>query len=166
MSSQGPRQIPEFFSLPPDSPIFTPQRDDYSCSVGTLVTVCNIYNQVASYDELRQVLVPNPQTGVDNVLLLTEIKTHLPVTASGESVYKGGVAIANIMQEGEGHYVVFLCQEKDKIAYYDPLHHRIVVDFKDNIEWVSEDRRHKNWSVDFAVIPGNSIKKWTEMAKC
>lgn len=165
MSKQPPEQVPEFFPLAADNPVFVRQRDEYSCSVGALASVSNIYNRAAEYDALRQSLAPHPDIGVETERMLAEIEKRLPVTAAGENVYKGGVAIAVIMQEGEGHYIVLLRQEKDRIAYYDPYHHRIVVDSKNNIEWISGDKRHKNWSVDFAELPDNSIRKWTQMAK-
>ena len=144
---------------------FQRQEDDYSCGPASMTTVANIYGVEATYDAIRIALDPDPMIGttVEKMAALSEFL--MPMTGAGERTYTGGVAIANMVQGGEGHYVVFLCKQGDDVIYYDPYEHELVIDDINNIEWHSGDGVLRNWTVNFAPLEDNSFARWMDMAK-
>jgi hypothetical protein len=146
--------------------LFIRQPDDYSCGAACLATVARIYDlQDKDYPFFRELLAPCPDTGVDNPVMENFAKEMLPYAASGEGVYDGGIAIANILhaESREGHYVVFLAEKEGKIAYYDPYDHEIFIEEKEKIEWVSGCGQHKNWAINFEPLEGNSFDVWESL---
>lgn len=140
--------------------VFVRQQDDYSCGAACLATVARIYDVTgADYDRLRNELLPDPSVGTSNADMETVSRRYLPVTSAGERSYTGGIAIANILED-EGHYVVFLCRERDQVIYYDPYDHALVQDDIKNIRWVSEAEKSQEWAINFPPLAGNSIRKW------
>jgi hypothetical protein len=140
---------------------FVWQRDEYSCGPACLATIGKLYGaEAASYDTLRAILEPNQTVGSCNFKMAAVSRDFFPVAGDGENTYHGGVAVANIMQEGEGHYVVFLCREGEKVIYYDPYHHELVIDRLDDLEWISESKHLTRWSVNYAPHELRSIAAW------
>lgn len=145
--------------------IFLRQRDEFSCGPACLASAAAIYGATsADYDKFRAALNPNPVTGSDNFDMAAQAEKHLPFVSSGEDCYAGGIAVANIIQE-EGHYVLFLCREGDRVIYYDPYHHEFVEDDIHAIEWISESGHLKNWCINLAPVENNSIERWRHMAQ-
>lgn len=143
---------------------FVRQPDGYTCGPACLASVARLYGiSDTGFDALRQALSPNPQTGSDNMDMAAVAASCLPFVSAGEDNYTGGVAVANIMQ-GEGHYVVFLCREDDRILYYDPEFHEFAIKKIDDIDWVSESGHLKKWAINFAPLPDNSFDHWRQLA--
>lgn len=133
---------------------FVWQKDDYSCGPACLTTIGNLYGIAqTNYTMLREILEPNTEVGSCNFKMAEVSRDFFPVESDGEDTYHGGVALANIMQEEEGHYVIFLTQENDKVIYYDPYHHELVIDRLADLEWVSESKHLTRWSVNYAPPP-------------
>jgi len=144
--------------------LFLRQRDEYSCGPACLASAAALYQITASnYDNFRTALSPNPVTGSDNFDMATQAEKHLPFVSSGEDIYQGGIAIANIIQD-EGHYVLFLCREDGRVIYYDPYHHVLIEDDITAIEWISESGHLKKWCINLAKIENNSLQRWRDMA--
>lgn len=140
---------------------FVWQRDDYSCGPACLATVGNLYAVAnTGYDRLRVILEPNTAVGSCNFKMAAISRDFFAVASDGENTYHGGIAVANIMQEEEGHYVVFLCREGDKIIYYDPYYHELVIDILDGLEWISESKHLTRWSVNYAPHNNTTITAW------
>lgn len=141
------------------------QRDEYSCGPACLASAAALYS-IASvdYGKFRDILSPNPQTGSDNFDMAAAAEAHLPFVSAGEDCYAGGIAIANIIQE-EGHYVLFLCGEAGRVAYYDPYHHELCEESLADIEWISESGHLKRWCINLAPLEGNSISRWRQLAQ-
>ena len=140
---------------------FVRQRDDYSCGPACLTTVGNLYKVAgATYDKLRMILEPNTAVGSCNFKMTDVSRDFFPVASAGEDTYHGGVAVANIMQEEEGHYVVFLCQDGDRILYYDPYYHELVIDRLDGLAWISESKHLTRWSINYAPHENRNIAAW------
>jgi len=145
--------------------LLTRQRDEFSCGPACMTSAATLYGVTnMDYDKFRAALSPNPQTGSDNFDMATLAEKTLPFVSSGEDCYAGGIAIANIMQE-EGHYVVFLCREGERVIYYDPYHHELVENDIDAVEWVSESGHLTKWCINLAPLEGNSIDKWRRLAQ-
>jgi hypothetical protein len=144
---------------------FVRQLDDYSCGPACLATLSNIYESGLSYEECRDYANPDPAVGTDHNLMAFICDQYMPFDSAGEGSYHGGVAIALVTQENEGHYVVFLAQEKDKVVYYDPYHHELVVDSLKDVEWYSLSVGSAAWSANMARLEDNSIQRWLDMAK-
>ena len=144
--------------------LFVFQHDEFSCGPACLASAAALYGVSSpDYEKLRRLLNPNPQTGSDNFDMARVAEAHLPFVSSGEDCYAGGVAIANIVQE-EGHYVLFLCREGDRVLFYDPYHHELVEDDIGAIEWVSESGHLTKWCINLAPVENNSMAKWYGMA--
>ena len=144
---------------------FVRQQDDYSCGPASLTTVANIYGAEIPYDKMRAIVKPDPKVGTAQEKIAEVAGKFLPFDASGESTYKGGVAVGNIVQEGEGHYVVFLAREGDTVIYYEPYYHELVIDDIKNLEWHSGDGKLKQWAADFAPVENDSIENWLKYAE-
>jgi hypothetical protein len=143
---------------------FVPQLDDYSCGPACLATIARIYGCEGSYEDWRAEACPDPLIGTPEEVMQDLSELFLPCMETGEGIYVQGVAIACIMQGGEGHYVVMLAREDDKVVYYDPYEHELVLDRIGNIDWQTETRALHNWSINFAPIQDNSIQLWLDMA--
>lgn len=144
---------------------FVRQQDDYSCGPACMATLSNIYGTGLTYEECREYANPDPETGTDHNLLAFICDQYMPFDSAGTHAYRGNVGIALVTQEGEGHYVVTLAQEGDRIAYYDPYHHEIVVDNVKDIEWFSASAGVADWAINMAPVEGNSIQRWLDMAQ-
>jgi hypothetical protein len=161
------KPLPYQLDLPAETAdsFFVRQKDDYSCGPACLTSVARIFGTPdKTYDMFRNVLNPNTTVGSCNFKMAEVSAEHLPFLQSGEDVYHNGIAVANIMQEEEGHYVIFLCHDGDKIVYYDPYHHQLVVDKLQNLEWISESKHLTRWSINYAPIENNSIDYWLAFA--
>lgn len=143
---------------------FVWQKDDYSCGPACLTTIGNLYGvATATYDTLRAILEPNTAVGSCNFKMTAVSRDFFPVTGDGEDTYHGGVAVANIIQEKEGHYVVFLCREEDRVIYYDPYHHELVIDRLNDLEWISESKHLTRWSINYGPHKARSIQAWRKI---
>lgn len=141
------------------------QRDEFSCGPACMTSAAAVYDATSmDYGKYRDALSPNPKTGSDNFDMAALAEKTLPFVSSGEDCYQGGVAIANIIQE-EGHYVLFLCREGERVVYYDPYHHELIEDDIDALEWVSESGHLTKWCINLAPLDGNSIDKWRQLAQ-
>ncbi|MBI1215533.1 MAG: hypothetical protein GC185_06920 [Alphaproteobacteria bacterium] len=139
---------------------FARQRDDYSCGPASLATVAKIFGvKSASYDFCRAAAKPDPETGTPCEHMHALSKKFLPCVSEGRDTYEGGVAIANIVMD-EDHYVVFLCREDDKLMYYDPFFHELVIDKMENVDWASLTEDRLRWSINFAPLEDNGFDKW------
>lgn len=144
--------------------LFLRQRDEFSCGPACLASAAALYGAAhTDYDKLRAALGPNPVTGSDNFDMARVAEKNLPFVNSGEDCYAGGIAVANIIQE-EGHYVLFLKREGERVLYYDPYHHELVENDIDAIEWISESKHLTKWCINLAPIDGNTMQKWYGMA--
>ena len=151
---------------------FVPQRDDYSCGAACLATVARLYQMgTADYAAFRALLEPDPETGSCALKMAEISRGFLPVESIGEDSYTGGIAIANITED-EGHYVVFLCRKGDRVIYYDPYEHDVLVKDIDQINWMSDPSwtsktgyHLKRWSINFEPLPGNSFERWENLIK-
>lgn len=159
--SETPIRIP--LAGTPAEEIFTRQLDDYSCGPACLATVGNIYATGKDYTFYRNQAKPDPNDGTPEGRMTDLAKKLLPFEGSGLDTYKGGVAIAHIIQD-EGHYVVFLKQEGDRVLYYDPYEHELVIDKLSNVAWQSDHGDRDHWAMDFTPLPDNSIARWVDMA--
>lgn len=135
-----------------------------------MTTVSRIYGAAETYDKIRALLNPSPATGTPQDVMQSVGAMLAPLETSGPHSYTGGVAIANIMQEGEGHYVVFLAREGDNVLYYEPYYHELVIDRIDNIVWDSGtwepgSARASHWTANYAPINDNHFEKWLAMAE-
>lgn len=145
--------------------LFVRQQDDYSCGPASLATVAKLYEVGLDYDEIRKLVQPSPVDGTSQPKIAEVAAKILPFETAGEATYQGGIAVANIMQEGEGHYVVFLAKEGDKVVYYEPYWHELVVEDITKIEWHSGDNRVQKWSANFAPLKDMSIDDWLKYAE-
>lgn len=133
---------------------FTRQQDDISCGPACLASAAKIFGIThTGYDDFRALLAPDPVVGSANEDVAGLCQTTLPYTDAGENTYKGGVALANIMFEGEGHYVLLLAREGADVLYYEPFHHELIIDRIDNLDWISESGHLKKWSVNLTDLP-------------
>ena len=148
-----------------DENVFIYQRDDYSCGPACLATVSLILGKETDYEFFRQLLIPNPESGTRNSQLAAAAAAHLGAVAQGENIYRGGLAIANIIHEPseDGHYVVFLDKQDDEIAYYDPYDHEIHIRKQDDIRWVSESGHLEKWSVNFPPLENADFALWKSL---
>lgn len=131
-----------------------PQTDEYSCAVACVATVAAILSRTIAEEDIRRTLAPSPETGVGHADLVPYAQKHLGATDFGAGVYKDGPAIANILQDGHGHYVVFLDRRGDEILYYDPEHNALCVKKERDIDWRAEQERVAKWSINFEKPPG------------
>lgn len=165
MSEKTPKRFPLAGTV--GESLFTFQRDDYSCGPASMTTVCNIMGVDVDYDTLRGLLAPDPDTGTAPEKMTALASRILPLGPAGDRAYEGGVAIANIMLEGEGHYVVFLAQERGDVLYYDPFYHELVLQDISAIEWSKGepgDAPRDQWSAGFTADPV-SISDWLKLAE-
>lgn len=133
---------------------FIRQQDDISCGPACLASAAKIFGVTQTgYADFRALLNPDPVVGSRNEDVAGVCQTTLPYTNAGEDTYRGGLALANIMFEGEGHYVLFLAREGADVLYYEPFHHVLIIDRIDNLDWVSESGHLKKWSVNLAALP-------------
>lgn len=135
-----------------------------------MTTVSRIYGAGETYDKIRALLNPSPATGTPQDVMQQVGSMFAPLETTGAHSYTGGVAIANIMQEGEGHYVVFLAREGDKVLYYEPYYHELVIDQIESIVWDSgawepDSARASHWTANYAPINDNNFEKWLAMAE-
>ena len=154
--------------------IFTRQRDEISCGPACLATVAKLYaalglslhdeKRLKTYMDFRAAANPSEEVGTPEETVRALCERHLPYESAGARTYHGGVAIADIVQEGEGHYVVFLCKKDDVILYYDPYENELVADKMAHIDWRSGFESAEQWSVNFKVFPDNSFERWLDMA--
>ena len=149
---------------------FQRQLDDHSCGPACLTTVARIYGAGETYDKIRSLLNPSPATGTPQETMQQIGGTLAPLETAGAHSYTGGVAIANIIQEGEGHYVVFLAREGDHVLYYEPYYHELVIDHIDSIVWDSGtwepgSARASHWTANYAPVNDNNFEKWLAMAE-
>lgn len=148
---------------------FQRQLDDHSCGPACMTTIGRIYGATDSYETIRELLDPSPAAGTPQDRMAEVGGKLAPLETTGAHTYTDGVAIANIMQEGEGHYVVFLAREDDQILYYEPYHHELVIDHVDNIVWDSGtwepgSARASHWTANYAPLNDNSFEKWLRLA--
>ena len=135
---------------------FVRQQDDISCGPACLASAAKIFGVThTDYAGFRALLNPDPVIGSVNEDVAGLCRTALPYTDAGEDTYKGGVALANIMFEGEGHYVLFLKREGAEVLYYEPFHHALIIDRIDSLDWVSESGHLKKWSVNLSDLPAD-----------
>ncbi|MBU6474762.1 MAG: hypothetical protein KGL10_09450 [Alphaproteobacteria bacterium] len=150
--------------------IFTRQEDEISCGPACLATVAKLYaacdgaRPAMDYAAFRAAAAPRDDVGTPEKIMQALCEEHLPCESAGPSTYHGGVAIADITQEGEGHYVVFLCGKDGEILYYDPYHHELVIDRLEDVRWTSGFENSAQWSVNFKKFPDNSFDRWLGMA--
>ncbi len=173
MKPEYPLHIP--LAGTPAEAIFTRQEDGISCGPACLATVANIYHAIGlaagdekalrTYDDFRAAARPSEEVGTPEERIQDLCEKHLPYESAGASSYHGGVAIADIMQGGEGHYVVFLKQKDDLMLYYDPYEHELVIDKIAHVDWQSGFEKTKQWSVNFIEFSGNSFERWLDMAE-
>lgn len=168
MPSYAPKRIP--LTGTDGDAFFQRQLDDHSCGPACLTTVGRIYGADGTYAEIRAALNPDPDTGTPQERMATLGGVFAPLETTGAHTYTGGVAIANIMQEGEGHYVVFLAREGGEVLYYEPYHHELVIDHIDNIvwdcgTWDPGSDRASHWTANYAPLDDNSFEKWLAMAE-
>ncbi len=159
----------------PAEEIFMRQQDEISCGPACLATVANLYHAIGlatgsekalkTYDDFRAAARPSEEVGTPEETIIDLCEKHLPCESAGAASYHGGVAIADIMQGGEGHYVVFLKQKDDLILYYDPYEHELVIDKMANVDWQSGFEKTKQWSVNFTEFSNNSFERWLDMAE-
>lgn len=167
---KNPIEIHISLKKTPNGIPFVKQEDGHSCAAACLATIINIYGiKSADYLSVCEILQPSPETGVENSSLAKAAQSFIPAACAGEGLYEGGVAIANIMQGNEGHYVLFLCREKDQIMYFDPEENELVVKKQDDIRWEScwskgANGTLKQWSINFPPLPGNSFSYWENLA--
>lgn len=143
---------------------FVRQRDEYSCGPACLATVSHIYDIGFTYAQCRAEADPSPELGTGQSRMNAICERFFPVEGCGAGTYTGGVAIARIMQGGEGHYVVFLKAEGGDVLYYDPYEHELVLDRFDNIEWSAGDAAFPFWTIDFMPLRDNTIDGWLALA--
>lgn len=139
---------------------FIRQADDYSCGAACLATVANLYGVSRDYGFFRSFLSPDPQTGSCNLRMIAASEAHLPFRNAGEGSYEGGVAIANVIAHGEGHYVVFLARDGDEITYYDPWPHAVIAANVADIVWTSETGHLKRWTVNYAPLDQDAWRRF------
>ena len=168
MPSYAPKKIP--LTGTDGDAFFQRQLDDHSCGPACVTTVARIYGARDTYEEIRARLNPSPATGTPQDSMQRIGGSVAPLETTGAHTYTGGVAIANIMQEGEGHYVVFLAQEDSKVLYYEPYHHELVIDHIDNIvwdcgTWDPGSDRASHWTANYAPLDDNSFEKWLAIAE-
>ncbi len=163
MPNHDPKRIPLAGTVGND--FFVRQLDEYSCGPAALATVSKIYQLGLSYDELRFEADPDPLTGTSCEVMEAITANFFPAESAGENTYQGGVAVACIIQGGEGHYVVLLEKEGDKVLYYDPYEHELVIEKIANIDWHNGDHSNKNWTVNFTPLPKNSFDVWLAYAE-
>lgn len=163
MPNHDPKHIPLSGTVGND--FFVRQLDDYSCGPAALATVSKIYQLGLTYDDLHFEADPDPLVGTSEQVMTRITADFFPAETAGENTYQGGVAIACIIQGGEGHYVVLLEKENDKVIYYDPYEHELVIEKIDKIDWANGDRSSKNWAVNFTPLPKNSFDVWLALAE-
>lgn len=164
MTKNFPKKIP--LSGTQGDGYFVRQQDDYSCGPACLATVANIFGLTgASYDFCRAAARPDPAVGTPSAHMHALSRRFLPFESEGCGTYHGGVAIANIVQEKEDHYVVLLCREDDKILYYDPYYHELVIDKTQNLPWVSLTEDKPAWSINFSPLACNTFETWLAKAQ-
>ena len=149
----------------PAEAIFHRQLDEYSCGPACLTSIARLYGLAGDYDFYRAAAAPNSDVGTPapHMQALGEKLFAGTYQKTGLDTYDGGIAIANIIQE-EDHYVVFLKKEGERVIYYDPYEHELVIDKLDNVAWKSEKGSHDRWCMDFAPLPDNSIERWISLA--
>ncbi len=167
MPHSVPKKIPLTGTSGDD--FFQRQLDDHSCGPACMTTVTRIYGAAETYDKIRALLNPSPATGTPQDMMEQVGGMLAPLEITGAHSYAGGVAIANIMQEGEGHYVVFLARDGDDVLYYEPYYHELVIDHIDNIVWDSGtwepgSARASHWTANYAALSDNNFEKWLAMA--
>ncbi|MDF3024767.1 MAG: Peptidase family [Alphaproteobacteria bacterium] len=167
MPPYAPKRIPLTGTAGDD--FFQRQLDDHSCGPACMTTVGRIYGTAETYEKIRALLTPSPATGTPQGRMAELGAALAPQETTGAHTYAGGVAIANIMQEGEGHYVVFLARENDQVLYYEPYYHELVIDHIDNIVWDSGtwdpgSARESHWTANYAPLSDNSFEKWLALA--
>lgn len=141
--------------------LFVWQQDEFSCGPACLATVAKIYGiGNVDYQFFRNSLNPIPTVGSCNLKMVDVSRAHLPFESAGEDSYKQGIAVANIIDGGEGHYVVFLARKGDKIIYYDPYEHDIVVTTMEKMKWISESGHLKRWSINFLPQQDKNFDFW------
>jgi hypothetical protein len=143
---------------------FVRQQDDYSCGPACLATVARIYDTGLDYRQCRAAARPDPDVGTEQSRMNDLCERFFPTEGAGADAYGGEVAIARVMQGGEGHYVVFLKGEGEHVLYYDPYEHELVIDRLDNIEWSEGDGAFPRWTINFTPLPENSIVSWLALA--
>lgn len=163
MSKNAPQRFPLAGTAGDD--LFTRQRDEYSCGPASVTTVCRLLGADGDYESIRNALTPSPETGTPPEAIAELSRRILPCEGAGNRAWAGGIAIANVMLDGEGHYVVFLAREKDDVLYYDPYHHEFVLDGINNIEWSKGDGDRDQWAANFTTPEGNSIAGWLKYAE-
>lgn len=133
---------------------FVRQQDNISCGPACLASAARIFGVTGTgYADFRALLNPDPEIGSLNEDLAGVCATVLPYHSAGEHTYDGGVAVANIMFEGEGHYVLLLARAGCDVIYYEPFHHELVIDRIGNLDWISESGHLKKWSANLAPLP-------------
>lgn len=165
MSEKTPKHFPLAGTV--GESFFTFQRDDYSCGPASMTTVCNLLGVDVDYDTVRGILAPDPVVGTAPDKMTGLAGRILPLGPAGDLTYEGGVAIANIVLEGEGHYVVFLAKEQDDVLFYEPFYHELVLQDINTIEWSKgEDGEapRNEWSASFTAEE-RSISDWLKLAE-
>lgn len=133
---------------------FIRQQDDISCGPACLASAAKIFGiQGTGYADFRAILNPDPDVGSVNEDVAGLCAATLPFHNAGENTYNGGAAVANIMFEGEGHYVLFLAREGNDVLYYEPFHHELVIERIDKLDWISESGHLKKWSANLGPLP-------------
>lgn len=141
--------------------LFERQRDEISCGPACLATVAKLYNvKDVDYDFFHALMDPDPAVGSCNFKLAAACEKYLPFDSAGEDVYKGGIAIANVIDRGEGHYILLLGKKGGDVVYYDPYDHAIRTEPVARLDWISESGHLKKWAVNFKPQPGKDFDYW------
>lgn len=142
------------------SRFFQRQDGGIACAVSCLASAAKITGCDKPYDFFLEKLKPSDEYGTPNSEILRVAGLHLPVTTAGEGVYSGGLAVANIIFEGEGHFVLMLGEKNRRVIYYEPFHHNIVVEPRVQIEWRSGWDHDREWAINFTTPPGHDFDHW------
>lgn len=134
------------------------QTDWISCGPASLMSAISALGlPVPEFTQLcKELEVQSFPVGTDDARL-TDPKIiqslGLNVTASGESAYNGGLAIANITKTvgdmSYGHYVLMLGQRGNTVRYFDPEDGKVIESDLSQIKWVNGRGDRKKWAMCF-----------------
>lgn len=159
------KQADETIKETPNS-LFERQKDDISCGPACLASVAKLYGVLdVDYEFFRKLMNPDPAVGSCNIKMAEAASHHLPFDSVGENTYKGGIAIANVLDRGEGHYILLLARKDDDVIYYDPYDHDIRKAPIASLEWVSESGHLRNWAINFAPQPERNFSYWKKFTR-
>ncbi|HNQ92182.1 MAG TPA: hypothetical protein PKI93_04550 [Alphaproteobacteria bacterium] len=127
-----------------------PQRTTYNCGPASVCTILELLGAHHHEMNISTELGAAPLRGTENKSLLEWTAKNLPVKSYGENSYRGGLAIANIINPfgKQGHYVVLLGIKDSIVRYYCPRIEAIITCELEQLEWKSGDGIYKNWSIN------------------